>query len=310
MLHFLAAILSAAATKDATINCVNNVCVYDVRYGGGSSTQGVASLETFDFFVDQQMKAFPNVLFGCSDASSDISFENSEVSGIFGLSLGPDSILNQLSHFIRYRFSYCFSPFSGGIPPPLVVRFGEDIPPLHNAQTTMFVQPPFGVYFFYMELVDISVGNYRINFPPYTFEMRGDGSGGCFIDSGAVITQIDANTPGINAYEQVLNVFDSYYESEGLQTTQGEGFDLCYLLPPEGYYNFAPLTFHFNGADYTVDRKFMHIFYDSYFCVALLGKGSSSTVLGAWQQQNKRIVYDGQIVGLRFADEDCIHDVF
>ncbi|KAE8677280.1 putative Monovalent cation:proton antiporter [Hibiscus syriacus] len=202
-------------------NCVNDVCVYDVTYGGGSSTQGVASLETFDFFVNQQMHAFPNVLFGCSDASSDISFENSEISGIFGLSLGPDSILNQLSHFIGYRFSYCFAPFSGGIPHPLLVRFGEDIPPLHNAQTTMFVQPPFRVYFFYMELMEISVGNYRINFPPYTFEIRGDGSGGSFIDSGAMITQIDANTPGLNAYEEVLNVFDSYYESEGLQTRRG-----------------------------------------------------------------------------------------
>ncbi|XWS51914.1 hypothetical protein CRYUN_Cryun11dG0022700 [Craigia yunnanensis] len=31
-------------------NCVEGQCPYNVRYGGGASTRGIASLESFQFF--------------------------------------------------------------------------------------------------------------------------------------------------------------------------------------------------------------------------------------------------------------------
>ncbi|KAK5772494.1 hypothetical protein PVK06_048783 [Gossypium arboreum] len=43
--------------------------------------------------------------------------------------------------------------------------------------------------------------------------------------------------------------------------------------------------------------------------VAGILKGSSVSVLGAWQQQNKRIIYDGGRGVLEFADENCMNDI-
>ncbi|XVF03949.1 hypothetical protein REPUB_Repub05bG0037700 [Reevesia pubescens] len=198
------------------------------------------------------------------------------VDGIFGLSMAPESMLTQFSHLIQARFSYCFVPFSDVIPHPLV----------------------------------LSVANHRLGFPPYTFHVRTNGLGGCFIDSGALFTTIDSDTLGVNAYEIVLSVFEAYYGSRYLQrktTGTPEGFDLCYDHP--SFYNdFATITFHFNGADYTVDGQYVHVFDPGFFCVGIM-RGNFGTVLGAWHQQNKRIIYDVGMGALEFADEQCVNDV-
>ena len=56
-------------------NYVEGQCPYNVRYGGGASTRDIASLESFQFFIDRsKIKTFSNVIFGCSNDSSDIFF--------------------------------------------------------------------------------------------------------------------------------------------------------------------------------------------------------------------------------------------
>ena len=219
---------------------------------------------------------------------------------------------SQFSPLTQARFSYCLVPFRDAIPNPIILRFGEDIPqlPPGQVQTTLFVNPPPRSYLYYLELLDISVGNHRLGFPPNTFKIRPDGSGGCYIDSGAFISQIDFNTFGVNAYEEVLAVFEAYYGSRKLQrTTIFQGLELCYENPAN-YHDFAAITFHFNGADYSVDGEYGHLFdpVKGLFCVGFL-RGKKATVLGALHQQNKRIIYDGGIHGLQFTDEQCINDV-
>ncbi|XP_022717682.1 aspartic proteinase nepenthesin-1-like [Durio zibethinus] len=291
-------------------NCVNGVCVYDVRYGGGASTRGVASLEAFHFLIDRSnIKTFNNVIFGCSDDNRDIFFKNTDISGIFGLSMARDSMASQFSPLIHARFSYCLVPFIDAIPRPLVLRFGEDIPqlPPQHVQTTMFLPKP-GSNYYDLDLLDISVANHRLGFHPYTFRTRPNGLGGCFIDSGALFSVIDSDTIGVNAYQAVVTVFEAYCGSGGLRrTTADPNFGVCYEYPTN-YHDFASITFHFNGADYTVDGQYGHYFGRGYFCVAII-TGNFGTVLGAWHQQNKRIIYDAGIGGLQFADEQCINDV-
>ncbi|XVE80323.1 hypothetical protein DITRI_Ditri14bG0130700 [Diplodiscus trichospermus] len=293
-------------------NCVDRKCVYNVRYGGGATTRGVGSLDSFQFLIDPStVKSFNNVIFGCSNDSRNVFFENTDISGIFGLSMSPDSMASQFSPLTHTRFSYCLVPFHDALPRPIVLRFGDDIPqpPPQQVQTTMFITPP-GSYHFYLQLLDISIANHRLGFHPYTFITKSDGSGGCLIDSGALFTQIDTKTPGVNAYAAVMAVFQAYYGSRQLRRTAGEGspgFELCYEYP-QNYNDFAAITFHFNGADYTVDGVHGHFFGTSFFCIAILG-GNFGTIIGAWHQQNKRIIYDGGIGGLQFADEQCINDV-
>ena len=85
-------------------------------------------------------------------------------------------------------------------------------------------------------------------------------------------------------------------------------FELRYVYPPN-YHDFAAITFHFNGADYTVDGQYGHLFGPDFFCVAIIG-GKMGTIIGAWHQQNKRIIYERRAGALRFADEQCVNDVF
>ncbi|XWS51913.1 hypothetical protein CRYUN_Cryun11dG0022600 [Craigia yunnanensis] len=193
---------------------------------------------------------------------------------------------NQFSPSTHARFSYCLVPFRDATPHPIILRFGEDIPqlPPGPVQTTLFVNPSPGSYLYYLELLDISVGNHRLGFHPDMFKTRPDGS--------------------------VLAVFEAYYGSRKLQrTTNFQGLELCYKNPAN-YHDFAAITFHFNGADYSVDGEYGHFFdpVKGFFCVGIV-RGTTATVLGAWHQQNKRIIHDGGIHGLQFADEQCINDV-
>ncbi|KAK8638332.1 hypothetical protein V6N13_136765 [Hibiscus sabdariffa] len=198
----------------------------------------------------------------------------------------------QFSDETHSRFSYCFAPIVGAIPPPLVLRFGEDIPtfPSGHLQSTLVMRSPAtNSYFYYLELLDISIDSFRIGFSPSTFQFRAGGAGGCLIDSGALFTFIDSGTIGVNAYER------------------GSSFQVCYERPPN-YEEFASLTFHFNGADYTVAGKYVNVFKPELFCVGVL-RGPSSTILGAWHQQDKRIIHDELFGELQFADENCANDV-
>ncbi|KAB2049115.1 hypothetical protein ES319_A13G155300v1 [Gossypium barbadense] len=315
----------AASTSYATLPCSHpfcngdrrlyncehgRYCVYNAQYSGGASTSAIASTEAFHFFVDQHSTHPFNVIFGCSYDSRDIAFMNTDISGIFGLSFSPDSMASQFSALIQHRFSYCLAPFDDVTPRPLVLRFGEDIPqlPPQSVGSTQLIASPTS-YFFYLGLKDISVAGHRIGFPPSIFQIKPNGLGGFFIDSGALFTHIDADALGGNAYAEVLKVFAAYYGSKYLKQTGAspEGFELCYERPPN-FDEFATLTFHFDESVYTVNGQYMHVIAPNFFCVGIL-KGSSVSVLGAWQQQNKRIIYDGGRGVLEFADENCMNDI-
>ncbi|KAJ7948466.1 aspartic proteinase nepenthesin-2-like [Quillaja saponaria] len=292
--------------------CVNNECIYSISYSGGAVTKGVASLETFRVLSSATTTTLINdIIFGCSSESQGVQFaKNGVISGILGLSWSRDSFVTQLFDRIERKFSYCLVPFVDAMMSPSVLRFGSDIPlPSGNVRTTPFVTVP-GPALFHLNLIDISVGFKRLGFPPDTFKYRQGGSGGCIIDSGVLIPRLDQNANGQNAYRRVMGEFQRHYDSLQLQrmTQVPQGFQLCYKQP-SGFDQFASMTYHFQGAEYVVQGKYMN-FYDTqagYFCVALM-PGNGKTSLGAWHQQNKRIIYDGNIRALQFSVETCAND--
>ncbi|KAL6185331.1 hypothetical protein ACLB2K_041465 [Fragaria x ananassa] len=184
---------------------LDNECVYNINYGGGASTAGIASIETFTFPVDTATTVrLGPVVFGCSKYTKNVQFANGgAISGILALSLSPDSLASQLGAVTQKRFSYCLVPFTQAQQAPSLVRFGDDIPhPSSNIQITPFV-PTTGSHYFQLNLLDISVGFNKLGLPPGTFAMAPDGSGGCIIDSGALIPQINQNVVGgINSYRK------------------------------------------------------------------------------------------------------------
>ncbi|KAE8733581.1 putative Monovalent cation:proton antiporter [Hibiscus syriacus] len=295
---------------DRTVfSCVNNRCVYQYGYLGGASTAGVVSTEDFIFYTDEShMQTFENVIFGCGNDNRNIFFQNTAVSGIFGLNFAPESMMQQFAALTRSRFSYCLVPFTEAVPNTLLLKFGQDIPELPpHAESTLFVQRTGNDHFF-LELLDISVGDYRLGLPPSAFQFRGGGEGGCIFDSGSLFTIMDSNSVGVNVYERVMQVIRAYYGSKGLSAirTRAGGFDLCYNRPPN-FNDFASITFHFNGADYSVPGEYNVVFDQRTICIPIL-KGPLTTIIGAVHQQNKRLVYDGMFGELQFADENCQND--
>ncbi|KAJ0046355.1 hypothetical protein Pint_04206 [Pistacia integerrima] len=75
-------------------------------------------------------------------------------------------------------------------------------------KTTRFIKPP-GFSLYYLNLIDISVGNCQLRLPRNTFQLRKDG-GGFFIDLGCEMNYIDDATVGLGrftTYRIVMGAF-------------------------------------------------------------------------------------------------------
>ncbi|XP_048323885.1 aspartic proteinase nepenthesin-1 [Ziziphus jujuba] len=302
---------------------VQNQCMYTMIYGaeavaGGSTstlpvpkTQGVASLETFTFANNEGgFSNIDGVIFGCSryvQNFQDLMF-NQKISGILGMNTAPDSLVTQLMNRIDRKFSYCIPSVLDQTTRPILVNFGTDVPristPLVN---TLFVSPP-RTQLFFLDLRDVSVGTHQIGFPKGTFTASPDGSKGVVIDSGAPFTVLAENINGVNAYLLVMSAFDAYYgQSQGLPRVKVDQFEYCYGLP-NGFNDFLTLTFHFYPrADFVVNSRDVHYVNSGmrFFCVALMKNSGGLSLLGAYQQQNKHIVYNLDLNALQFATVTC-----
>ncbi|KAK3199235.1 hypothetical protein Dsin_022650 [Dipteronia sinensis] len=222
-----------------------------------------------------------------------------------GLSLSPDSLLSQLGDNFNRRFSYCMVPFSL-ITEPVNLRFGDDIPiDAGRVQTTPFLVAP-NLNYYVLNLIDISVNSVPIHFPAGTFQ------GGFIIDSGAPFTLMDEKTTHVNAYQVLTGALQIYYNLHGLQERKLDGSDsICYDETP-GFDQHPTITYHFQGADYTVDSRFIYTRFTepqpTYFCINIF-KGNGVSILGANHQQNMRIIYDNNINAIQFFPEECAHDI-
>lgn len=298
-------------------SCVNGQCVYDITYGGGDQqsrarTRGVASLERFVFnTAEGGGAAFDGVLFGCSNDNTNFAHfgVSGHMAGIMGLSLSPDSLLMQLSGSIERKYSYCIPTMDEPIQNEIVLSFGSDVPTPPNLQATPLVMFS-DVHYFYLNLLDISVGNQRLHLPPGTFTPdKQYGTEGFFIDSGAPLTTLDQNARGANVYGEVFHRFEFHYGGLGLKRSSNSwfGFELCYEMPP-GFNNFLPMTYHFAPqADYVVHSKELHYIdrESGTFCVTILPSSGGPSILGAWHHQNKQIIYDVDNLALHFATRRC-----
>ncbi|KAK3225599.1 hypothetical protein Dsin_005461 [Dipteronia sinensis] len=139
-----------------------------------------------------------------------------------GLDLSPNSLTKQLLTEIGKRFPYFVVPFVG-VPAPGILRFGDHIPPPRPTfQTTPFHSIP-SLFYYFLNLIDISVGLHRLHLPPNAFtRIPGGTTIGLFIESGIPITRIAQHMNGVNAYGVVMRAFEEYYDSKHLHRTGPE----------------------------------------------------------------------------------------
>ncbi|XP_010267876.1 PREDICTED: aspartic proteinase nepenthesin-1-like [Nelumbo nucifera] len=289
------------------LQCVNGECIYRIEYAGGQSTKGVLSSETFTFpSNNHSLEAKSGMFFGCSNLNRNFQFSGG-IDGILGMNRGTLSLVTQLSNQISQRFSYCLVESALSMKISSFLRFGSDIVIKGgNVQTTPFVQYSQNPKLFALNLVDITVGTRRMNFPPGTFTSKPDGTGGCVIDSGSAFTYIDQKP-----YESVKNVLVDYFARLKLKRINQRPYtlDLCYTLPKK-FSGLPKFIFHFQGADLEVipENAFLVSQAGKFFCLAMKPEQGLTTI-GAMQQQNVRFIYDGSRNALSFVSEDCSKDV-
>ncbi|PIM98940.1 Aspartyl protease [Handroanthus impetiginosus] len=122
------------------------------------------------------------------------------------------------------------------------------------------------------------------------------------------LTYIDYNYR-TRAYNVVVRVLTHYFNWFNL-TRSPSGLNslgnLCYRLRP-GFSHYPNMTFHFMGANLGIGPENMfHVTRDR-FCQAIL-EGDNMTILGAYQQQNVRFVYDVGNEKVLFGKDDCSLD--
>ncbi|XP_057506582.1 aspartic proteinase nepenthesin-2-like [Actinidia eriantha] len=282
----------------------NGQCLYGLKYGRNAITQGFLSQETFWLPYKNTLVPKQNMVFGCSNDNINFNFDRlGKVSGILGMSRAPESFVKQLDNVIGGRFSYCLVGISNTkrITTSLL-SFGSDAYLPSNAISTPIV-PVSNNQNYYLNLNDISVAGNRIGFPPGTFSLKRDGTGGCIIDTGTVATLIAPS-----AYSRVIETFQKYFQPFNLRKVRSktnQGFEVCFEMK-RTFTQYPPMTFHFQAADLVVKPQFLHFFdmVANYSCVALL-KGNTKTILGSMHQQDVRFVYDLKNNALNFAPENC-----
>lgn len=285
--------------------CENGQCVHRINYAGGASASGLVSTETFTFPLKNKLVCVPGVIFGCSNDNRDFSFDGN-IAGILGFSVSPFSLLGQLKSTAQGLFSYCLVYAYREMEATSILRFGKDANIQRKDMKTirMFVDRS---SHYYLSLQDISVADHRIGFAPGTFALRRNGTGGCMIDTGAIATFIQRGP-----YEVVMRHFDEHFTSFGRQRMHNasEDWEYCYRYDSR-FRAYASMTFHFDRADFKVEPTYMYFIFqnEGYFCVAISFSDRNS-VVGAWQQQDTRFVYDLNTGTIRFAPENCANDHF
>ncbi|KAL5738001.1 hypothetical protein ACOSP7_030762 [Xanthoceras sorbifolium] len=287
--------------------CKNQQCSYTMGYLDDSLTQGYAARETFHLKDEHGVYThMSDVLFGCSNLNQ--GFRSGGVyAGIMGLNINPISFISQMGSLIMRRFSYCLiNPLSPGSAKVSYLKFGLDMGYIGGAvQTTPFVKIP-RIDAYGLNLLDISINNERLHFPPDTFKLKPSGFGGYIIDSGSILSYIDTI-----AYTTLEAEFIRYFKPfKQLERTKKcpEPMKLCYDAPM-GFPLFPSMTYHFQGANLTIapENVFVPFHKEKYFGLAIAPFGGKS-ILGSYQQHNTIFTYDIGSNVLAFVGADCSKD--
>ncbi|KAH6788785.1 hypothetical protein C2S51_003791 [Perilla frutescens var. frutescens] len=269
--------------------------LFNMTYESGQSSSGIAAVETVTFAAPKNgRESIQGFVFGCTNNYQGDFSGNSLVTGIMGMNRSPLSLIGQMGAKAARRFSYCLPTLNSPIKSTFL-RFGSDVNVKWGFQKTSFLNSGND---YSVNLVDISVAGRRLNLPGGTF------SKGCILDVGSAASMLvmGAYTPVLNAVKQHLDRFNlTRVRSDS--TSEG---DLCYRLKP-GFKNYTSMTLHFQGAELEIGPDNLFRTISDRFCLALFGS-TRLTLLGAYQQQNVKLVYDVGNQKLLFGKEDCSKD--
>ncbi|RVX19584.1 Aspartyl protease family protein [Vitis vinifera] len=218
---------------------------YTTTYGDKSTSEGNYGCDTL---ILEPSDVYPKFQFGCGrNNKGDFG---SGVDGVLGLGQGQLSTVSQTASKFNKVFSYCL-PEEDSIGSLL---FGEKATSQSSSlKFTSLVNGPgtsgseeSGYYF--VKLLDISVGNERLNIPSSVFA-----SPGTIIDSGTVITRLPQRA--YSALKAAFKKAMAKYPLSNGGRKDNDMLDTCYNLTGTKDVFLLDIVLHFgDGADVRLNK--------------------------------------------------------
>ena len=252
--------------------CSAGSCLYGVRYGDGSQTTGYLSSDRFRLTAASLFKGF---VFGCGYNNQGL-FRGA--AGLLGLGRGSYSFVSQTAAKLGKVFSYCLPNQANAVGR---LTFGP------NAAAGVFYTPlltnPQAPFFYYIDLIGITVGATKLPVPPAVFRVPGT-----IIDSGTVVTRLPpaAYAALRTAFRSALSRFTPF---------QFSLLDTCYDFTGAGTVQIPVVKFHYTRV--VVSFGVPGILYNigsNRYCLAFAGNPSAANIgiIGNIQQRTFNVVYD------------------
>ncbi|XP_006361595.2 aspartic proteinase CDR1 [Solanum tuberosum] len=282
--------------------CNNNRCNYEVSYGDQSHSMGDLSIETFTFASSSgKHVSIPNIVFGCGHDNSG-TFTNA-TSGIIGLGGGNASIVNQMHHEIKGKFSYCLIPLELLLDSSNAtshINFGDNaVVSGPNVISTPIYKKESPI-FYYLNLKGISIGNKTVEFKSSPISLPGYDRGNIIIDSGTTLTYV----PDV-FYLNLESLLIRSINATRKDGTYG-GLDLCYESNENGTIDVPKIVAHFTNADLELSTS--NIFTqmeEGIVCLTIVPGGNQISILGNLAQANFLIGFDLEANKMSFKPTDC-----
>ncbi|THG03137.1 hypothetical protein TEA_016016 [Camellia sinensis var. sinensis] len=267
----------------------NHGSTYDAKYGDGSYSKGFLGCDTLTLDSD----VISNFVFGCGRENSD-GF--GAAAGILGLGRGELSLISQTASKFGKSFGYCLptpqNPNSG------YLLFGKHAKSSSSSlKFTPLQNPAKYPSFYFVKLVDITVGTKRLNMSPLL-----SSSPGTVVDSGTIITRLPQPV-----YVALRSAFQKSMSKYPL-APRVEILDTCYDLSQYQKVTYPNILFHFEGGtDVSLDQSGIMSGNKSSFCLAFAAKDMTSdfTIIGSTQQQALNVFYDLKGGKIGFGTKGC-----
>ena len=144
----------------------------------------------------------------------------------------------------------------------------------------------------------------KLPIDPIDFQLRTDLNGGFFIDSGAAITYLVRN-----AYNVVRAEIVRYLQAYNWNPMAHSGlhYDHCYDVQPTENQQFPSLTINFLGANLELcSHRVFKLVDNNIYCMMINPTSQQgSSILGAFQQQDYRFLFDVGTGDMNFVPEKC-----
>ncbi|KAK9691782.1 hypothetical protein RND81_09G219800 [Saponaria officinalis] len=290
-------------------------CGFNVSLGN-SRSEGYIGADTISF--DDISGFFPNIAFGCGVRNTGIFFGNDTgnvIAGVYGLGIGPRSMITQLEPQIKGKFTYCIRPTNK----TSTIFFGDDAHISGSEPVQRIAMVPEARY--HLRLAGITVKGKRLIIEPSIFQLDDQNyTSGFFIDPSAPYTVL-SNTAYNKVKEKIVQHF-SELKMEPLPINKTiNTFDLCYGNSPDksNRYNYPTMAFNFlksggNSGEVNLILNPKNIFGDlvignnTGFCFQMLptpDQRDGPSILGAYQQRNFQFLFDINAKSLSFVPKNC-----